>query len=101
MIQGEQYYIEINLTQDEKPLDINVIEKIIFNFDNLEKEYSTDSDDVKYENGIFKVYLKQEETLKFEEKTSYQVTARYIDNTILKTDKEIIFVGDSIKKEAI
>lgn len=101
MIQGEQYYVEISITQDKKTLDISAIEKIIFNFDDIEKEYSADSDDVKYEDGIFKVYLKQEDTLKFKEKVSYQVTIKYKDNTILKTDKEIIYVGDSVKKEVI
>ena len=89
MIQYEQYYIETTLEdKDGKPLDINEIEKIVFQFENVKKTYLTDgtsTDNIIYEDGVFRIYLTQDETGSFEDNIAYQTAVKFNNGDIRRT----------------
>ena len=81
MKQGNQFYLEFELVDENgKKLNIESVEKVQFNIDGLTKVYDKISEDVTYENEIFKVWLTEDETFKF--------------NKTIKVDARIMFKGD-------
>ena len=81
MKQGNQFYLEFQI-EDENGglLDIKNVLKVQFNIGNLTKTYDGINEDVTYENGVFKVWLTEEETFNFDSK--------------VKMDARILFKGD-------
>ena len=81
MKQGNQFYLEFELVDENgKKLNIESVEKVQFNIDGLTKVYDKISEDVTYENEIFKVWLTEDETFNF--------------NKTIKVDARIMFKGD-------
>ena len=89
MIQFEQYYIETTLTdKDGELLDLTEVEKIVFQFENVKKTYLTDgtsTDNIVYEDGVFRIYLTQEETGSFEDNMSYQTAVKFKNGDVRRT----------------
>ena len=81
MKQGNQFYLEFQIEDENRELlDIKNVLKVQFNIGNLTKTYDGINEDVTYENGVFKVWLTEEETFNFDGK--------------VKMDDRILFKGD-------
>ena len=82
MKQGNQFYLEFEIVDNENnKLDIKAVLKVQFNIGNLTKTYDGIGKEVTYENGVFKVYLTEEETFNFDGR--------------IKMDARILFKGDT------
>ena len=85
MKQGNQFYLEFQIEDKQGGnLDINAVKKVQFNINELTKTYDGLSNEVTYENGLFKIWLTEAETFKFGE--------------TVKTDARVMFKSDSSKK---
>ena len=81
MKQGNQFYLEFQIEDENgELLDIKNVLKVQFNIGNLTKTYDGINEDVTYENGVFKVWLTEEETNNYDSK--------------VKMDVRILFKGD-------
>ena len=106
MKQGNQFYLEFQI-EDEKGqlLDMASVLKVQFNIGNLTKTYDGLNDEVTYQNDIFKVWLTEEETFKFENqvKMDARILFKGEDNykTIGGTYIESNYWYDSLKKEEL
>lgn len=81
MKQGNQFYLEFQIEDKEgNPLDISSVLKVQFNIGELTKIYDGKSEEVTYENGIFKIWLTEDETFKFGKQ--------------VEMDARILFKGD-------
>lgn len=89
MIQYEQYYIETTLMDSEgELLDLTDVEKIVFQFENVQKTYLTDgtsTDNIIYDEGVFRIYLTQEETGSFEDNIAYQTAVKFNNGDVRRT----------------
>ena len=104
MKQGNQFWYGIKLKGKNKEyLNPSIIEKIIFNFDDLQKEYSETSQNVVFdeENNVFKIYLTQEETQKMQNKVKIDVRVKFKNNEILGTIVTERYIFDSLNQEVI
>lgn len=99
MIQGEQLYLEANIKSNGKPINLTNISKIFFDFENITKVYDGSEEEVIYEDGIFKILLKQKDTLQFKDYIKMQVSVLYNDDTLLKSQISYINIFDAIIKE--
>ena len=81
MKQGNQFYLEFQIEDENgELLDIKNVLKVQFNIGNLTKTYDGINEDVTYENGVFKVWLTEEETFNFDSK--------------VKMDARVLFKGN-------
>ena len=81
MKQGNQFYLEFQIEDENgQLLDMASVLKVQFNIGNLTKTYDGLNDEVTYQNGVFKVYLTEEETFNFDGR--------------IKMDARILFKGD-------
>ena len=81
MKKGNQFYLEFEIVDNENNnLDIQSVLKVQFNIGNLTKTYDGIGKEVTYQNGVFKVYLTEEETFNFDGR--------------IKMDARILFKGD-------
>ena len=82
MKQGNQFYLEFQIEDENgQLLDMASVLKVQFNIGNLTKTYDGLNDEVTYQNGVFKVYLTEEETFNFDGR--------------IKMDARILFKGDT------
>ena len=106
MKQGNQFYLEFQIEDENgQLLDMASVLKVQFNIGNLTKTYDGLNDEVTYQNDIFKVWLMEDETFKFENQV--RMDARILfkgeDNykTIGGTYIESNYWYDSLKKEEL
>lgn len=103
MKQGNQFYLELQLTDEEDNiLDIISVNKVEFYIDKLTKIYDGVNEDVLYdeENQCFKIYLTQEETFEFDKeiKVDARVFFKGEDELILGAYITSIYVFDCLKE---
>ena len=104
MKQGNQFWYGIKLKDKNKEyLNPSIIEKIIFNFDDLQKEYNETSQNVVFdeENNVFKIYLTQEETQQMQDKVKIDVRVKFKNDEILGTIVTERYIFDSLNQEVI
>ena len=104
MKQGNQFWYGIKLKDKNKEyLNPSTISKIIFNFDDLSKEYNETSETVIFDeqNNLFKIYLTQEETQKMKDKIKIDVRVKFNNEEILGTVVREEYILDSLNKEVI
>ena len=104
MKQGNQFWYGIKLKDKNKEyLDPSIVSKIIFNFDDLQKEYNETSENVTFdaENNLFKIYLTQEETQQMQDKVKIDVRVKFKNNEILGTIIREVYILDSLNEEVI
>lgn len=104
MKQGTEFWYGIKIKgQTKEYIDIELVDKVVFNFDSLVKTYEEGSKDVvyDYENNLFKIYLTQEETLKMQSKIYIDAKVKFYDGTILGVHKVGECIFDSLNKEVI
>ena len=104
MKQGNQFWYGIKLKDKNKEyLNPSIVSKIIFNFDDLQKEYNEDSQNVIFdeENNLFKIYLTQEETQQMQGKVKIDVRVKFKNDEILGTIIREVYILDSLNEEVI
>ena len=104
MKQGNQFWYGIKLKGKNKEyLNPSIVSKIIFNFDDLTKEYSEESEEVIFddENNLFKIYLTQEETQIMKDKVKIDARIKFKNEEVLGTHIIETYVFDSLNKEVI
>ena len=106
MKQGNQFYLEFQIEDENgQLLDMASVLKVQFNIGNLTKTYDGLNDEVTYQNDIFKVWLMEDETFKFENqvKMDARILFKGEDNykTIGGTYIESNYWYDSLKKEEL
>ena len=103
MKQGNQFYLEIQLTdKNDNILDIETVSKIQFNFDKIEepKVYDRENGTVSYdkENQCFKIWLTEKETFSFENEINIDCRVLFLNDTIAGSYTLSEYVYDSVKK---
>lgn len=106
MKQGNQFYLEFQIEDENgQLLDMASVLKVQFNIGNLTKTYDGLNDEVTYQNDIFKVWLMEDETFKFENqvKMDARILFKGEDNykTVGGTYIESNYWYDSLKKEKL
>lgn len=104
MKQGNQFWYGIKLKDKNKEyLNPSNVSKIIFNFDNLTKEYNETSEDVIFDeqNNLFKIYLTQEETQKMKDKIKIDARVKFKNEEVLGTHIVETYIFDSLNKEVL
>lgn len=99
MKQGNQFYLEVEITDDnDELLDINAVSKVQFNIDKLTKNYDGQNEEVTYSDGKFKIWLTEKETFSF--KGVIQVDARVLfkNNLIAGTRINEQYIFKSLKE---
>lgn len=81
--QGNTYKLKAVINN----VDINDISKIVFKFNDVEKEYNSDgSGDVTYADGTFTILFSQEDTLDFSEIVYYEVAVKFNDESVKRSN---------------
>ena len=106
MKQGNQFYLEFQIEDENgQLLDMASVLKVQFNIGNLTKTYDGLNDEVTNQNDIFKVWLMEDETFKFENqvKMDARILFKGEDNykTVGGTYIESNYSYDSLKKEEL
>ena len=104
MKQGNQFWYGIKLKDKNKEyINPSIVNKIVFNFNDLAIEYNETSKDVVYDeqNNLFKIYLTQEEKQKMKDKVKIDVRVKFKNDVILGTNIIEEYIFDSLNKEVI
>ena len=102
MKQGNQFYLETQIYDPEDNLlDISAVKKVQFNINELTKTYDGLNNEVTYENGIFKIWLTEDETFNFSSNVKVDARILFTNDTIMGTYIENYFWYDSLKKEEL
>ena len=98
MKQGNQFYLEFEIVDNENNnLDIQSVLKVQFNIGNLTKTYDGIGEEVIYKNGVFKVYLTEEETFNFDARILFKGDKKTIGGTYIIDE----YWYDSLKEEPL
>lgn len=91
-----------NLSATIKGVDIQEIDKIVFQFNEIKKTYLSDAEsDITYNEGVFIVPLSQEDTLKLKKDVSYEVAVKFKSGEVKRsevkqTDSLITIIEEAI-----
>lgn len=99
MKKGNQFYLEIQLTdKDDNLIDITNITKVQFIIGDLVRTYDGENEEVTYEDGIFKIWLTEQETFAFDDYVGLDARILFNDNTILGACIRYDFFFDVLKE---
>lgn len=102
MKHGNQFYLEFQIEDKQGgKLDINAVKKVQFNINELTKTYDGLNNEVTYENGIFKIWLTEDETFNFSSNVKVDARILFKNDTIMGTYIENYFWYDSLKREEL
>lgn len=102
MKHGNQFYLEFQIEDKQGgKLDINAVKKVQFNINELTKTYDGLNNEVTYEDGIFKIWLTEDETFKFSSNVKVDARILFKNDTIMGTYIENYFWYDSLKREEL
>ena len=104
MKQGNQFWYGIKLKDKNKEyINPSIVNKIVFNFNDLAIEYNETSEKVIFDSqdNLFKIYLTQEETQKMKDKVKIDVRVKFKNDEILGTHIIEEYIFDSLNKEEI
>lgn len=95
--QGNTYQLKATIDTD-----LSRIDKILFQFDSVKKEYLSDgTGEVQLESGIFTVPLTQEDTLLLDELVNCEVAVKFQDGSVKRSRIIEKMVLDTIIEEII
>lgn len=100
MKKGNQCYLEVQIfDKNGSELKISDVSKVQFNIGSLTKTYDED-EEVTYDttNKCFKIWLLEEETFEFDDKTKMDARILFNNDTIMGTYIEQNFIYDSLKQ---
>ena len=96
--QGNTYKLKAVISN----IDITEISKIVFKFNDIEKEYKSDgSGDVTYADDTFTILFSQEETLDFPETVYYEVAVKFNDDSVKRSNVQKTSVFKTIIERVI
>ena len=104
MKQGNQFYLEIQITNEEdKLIDISAVSKIQFTIGSLTKYYENESNEVTYdeENQVFKIWLTEQETFAFKSLEKIEARVLFKNDVIQGTAIIDEYVFNSLSKEEL
>ena len=102
MKHGNQFYLEFQIEDKQGgKLDINAVKKVQFNINELTKTYDGLNNEVTYENGIFKIWLTEDETFNFSSNVKVDARILFTNDTIMGSCIENYFWYDSLKREEL
>lgn len=99
MIRYDQYWTELTILKDAAPVLPTEISKMRVGFGSVVKTYP--SDEIKYEDNIWKVFLSQEETSTLTNHSAFQVGVEFLDGSIINSEEQCLPVGGSIFKKVM
>ena len=106
MKQGNQFYLEAEIyDENNEKLNIISVDKVQFNINGLTKIYDGKSDEVTYQDGIFKIWVTEDETFKFDKKVKMDARVMFRSDTNKKTIGGTYIIEDywydSLKQEKL
>ena len=102
MKHGNQFYLEFQIEDKQGgKLDINAVKKVQFNINELTKTYDGLNNEVTYENGIFKIWLTEDETFNFSSNVKVDARILFTNDTIMGTYIENYFFFYFLKNEEL
>jgi len=104
MKQGNQFYLELQVTdENDELLDITGVNKVQFNFGEMTKVYSLDSNDVTYdeENKVFKIWLTEDETFLMKQTIKIDARILFKNDVILGSEIDSMYFYESLKQEKL
>lgn len=102
MKQGNQFYLELEIIdENDEKLNIDIVKKVQFNIDMLTKIYDGENEEVKYENGFFKVWLSEKETFNFKNKVKIEARVLFRNDLISGSIIEEKYFYDVLKQEVL
>lgn len=104
--EGNTYNLEIPITVDGDPIDINTVSIVEFMFDDIRKYYGTINGlegTVTYDGEQFIVPLTQEDTFRLngEQSIKYQARVKYTNEQVDSTKIYTGYITDCISKEVL
>lgn len=96
---GNTYYLEMPVKINGETLQIENVEKVVFQIGEIRKEYP--GEDVKYERELFVVYLSQEDTLKLNKDIEYEVAIKFSDGQVIRSEPKTTYSIKTIINEEI
>ena len=96
LYQNSAYWYEIQIDNLD---DVSTLHAIEFTFGNISKIYP--SEDVVYDNNVFRIKLSQSETLSLNDKTAVQARIKFANGDILPTKIEYDNVQLTLSKMEI
>lgn len=98
---GNTYCLNVFVKRDAQNVNIDDIEKVVFEFNDVQKIYP--SDDVKYDNNTkcFVVNFSQKDTLMLDGNIDWEVAVRYTNGTVERTLINKTYSYETIIKEEI
>lgn len=104
LTRGSTYNLKVPLTRDKINIDIDLVDKVEFMFQDVRKLYGSDGD-VTYdnENKVFVIPLSQNETFKLTEegKIPYQARIKYKDAEVKATPIQYGYISKSLSEEVL
>ena len=104
MKQGNQFYLEIQLLDDQNEiLDIQSVLKVQFTIDNLIKYYDDTSEEVTYDEAkkCFKIWLTEDEKKKKKKQIKMDARILFKNNTISGTYITSQYWNESLLQEVL
>lgn len=104
MKQGNQFYLEIQISDDNDTiLDISSVEKVQFNVGDITKIYDGNNLDVTYDNEkqMFKVYLTEQDTFTIQNVVKVDCRVLFKNKLIEGSYVYTLNVYDSVKEELL
>lgn len=102
MKKGNQFYLELELTdKNNEKIDIEAVKKVQFNIDALTKTYDGENQEVTYKDGVFRVWLTEEETFKFKNKVKIEARVLFKNDLISGSIIQEEYFYDSLKEVAL
>ena len=104
MKQGNQFYLEFQITDEEdKLIDISSVSKIQFTIGSIVKYYDGTSTEVTYdeENKVFKIWITEDETFSLNNLEKMEARVLFKNDVIQGTIIIEEYVFDSLTKEKI
>lgn len=98
MKQGNQFYLGIKLRDKNGYINIDSVEKIIFQIQEIEKRYP---EEVEYKEGEFYIWLTQEDTFKMQDEIEIEARIKFTNNVILGSKIKNVKVKESLNKEVL
>lgn len=104
MKQGNQFYLELQIIDENNELlDVTGVSKVQFNLGELTKVYSSDSNDVTYneDNKVFKIWLTEDETFLMRQTIKIDARILFKNDVILGSEIDSMYFYESLKQEKL
>ena len=98
MVQGDEYNIDITITSEDVPLDIDDIEVVEVRLSSIRKCYPGA---ISYSDGVFHIPISQSETLRLTQNSKMQVRVKFKSGDVIGSEAMPVDVAYSLSKEIL